>query len=346
MPGPVTFDRTLIENTRTIMNLTERKWPMWFENCAENLPLIRQGKNLNVLDSTRKGAAIIVGGGPSFQKFQHASLLANYRDKIPTIITADRMLKSLLIRTCNPDFVATVDGDASVSQFYDLHSDERGAKVDVVLDAVTTHPLTVKKARENLKGDMYWFTHFLDDPTDERCPTCNRLSLTAAFYYLAGQKTIIQAAGNVGAFCWELAYFLGCDPIILTGMDMSYLEGTPPEKTLYYNSFIKSASVEHIAMGSTKEELAKLEQKQIEHHAATCAQCHAIVKIKTFQVRENPDFLNRYLIDTVFDMYSGMLKPMIERATATTVNATGGGALHGGKIVSMNLEDAIRKYCN
>jgi hypothetical protein len=51
------------------------------------------------------------------------------------------------------------------------------------------------------------------------------------------------------------------------------------------------------------------------------------------------------MTDRVFESYHDMLMPFIKSAPIKTVNATGGGALHGAPIISMDLEKAIRKYC-
>jgi hypothetical protein len=341
MPGPLEYD----DDLRQIMNASEQKWPMWFENCGRNVALIRDGLSIDAIPKRPKGPAVVVGGGPSFERYEHASVLAEYRTKIPTIITTDRSLKTLLTHTCTPDFVASIDGDPIVAQYYRLHSDERGALVDCVFDAVTINPLTVKYARENLNGKTYWFTHFLDDPTNERCDKCNRLSLTAAFYYFTGRKTIIQAPGNVGAFAWHLAYFLGCDPIILVGMDLGYLEGTPPEKTLYYNGILKETVVEHLSKVLTEEEFGEITQPVIENHAAHCQTCLNETRTHKIKTLDNPDFKNKYVTDKVFIAYRKMLMPFIEKASTTTINATGGGALYGPAIKSMNLNDALKAYC-
>jgi len=302
------------KNAPAIMRWTENKWMMWFDNFAQNIPWARTGLNYSDMKQ-RPGPAIIVGGGPSVRKYDHLSLLSKHRDRIPTLIATDIMLKPLIQVDATPDIVATVDGSPMVSEFYKLHSDERGAKVDAVLDVVTTHPLTVKAVRENLKGQVWWFSHIFDEFIKERCPTCNRLSLTAATHFMSGKKGMMETGGNVGALCWNLAYGLGCNPIILIGMDMSYPNETPIERTVYYNAFMKTYGLD-----LTKKNLF-------------------------FATRENPDFHNKYLIDPVFETYATILLSGIRQANTTTINATGGGALHGEKVVAMGFEEALRKYC-
>ena len=313
MPEPLSWRNTASQNTKNLMNMTEVKWLGWFENAGANMTEIRNGLDIKDIPQ-RKGPAVIVGGGPSYHRYRHQNLLQEFRDRIPTIISTDRMLKSLLAVQVEPHFVASIDGDPIVSEFYQIHSDERFPKTDVVFDAVTVHPLTLKTAKENLGGKVYWFTHFFDDPMTPRCGTCNRLSLTAGLHYMT-KKTLIQAAGNVGAFAWHLAYFLGCDPIIMIGMDLSYEPDTPLDKTIYYDGFMKMVNRDPLKLRAC------------------------------YQVRANPDFHNKYMTDLIFDAYRDMIMPFIKRAKVTTINSTGGGALHGEPIKGIGFEEALRKYC-
>src|SRR5438105_13167304 len=113
MPAPLTQSE---QNIRYIMSVTEQNWPMWWENGGENMSLIRTGKNLSDM-TPRTGPAVIVGGGPSLQKYRHVDILARYRKRIPTIITTDRVPKTLSIHGCTPDCVATIDGPPSVPRY-------------------------------------------------------------------------------------------------------------------------------------------------------------------------------------------------------------------------------------
>src|SRR5439155_167737 len=230
----------LAANGPLITELTEMKWPFWFKNFSENVGTIKSGLNLNDCPR-RKGAALIVGAGPSVHRNGHLKLIAKNRDKIGTLIATDKMLKPLLEHGAKPDFVASVDGDPIISKFYKLPKNLRGAQVDAVLDAVTCHPETLREARKNLNGKIYWFVHFVDNPQETRCPTCRRLSTTAGFHFMSGDKLMMQAGGNVGALGWHLASMLECTPIILVGMDYSYLADVPIEESMYYDSYVAMA---------------------------------------------------------------------------------------------------------
>lgn len=318
--NPVTLD------AETVLNRTERKWPGWWDNFALNLPLVRPGKDVSLIPK-RQGPALVVGAGPSFG-IKQIRALGPWQDKL-TIITADRMLKPLLQVGIKPAFVATVDGDPSVADFYDLLA----PSTDTVLNAVTVHPDTVKVAQVRTR-ELYWFISFFDDPQLPRCGVCQRVSPTAGFHFMSGRKTILQALGNVGALCWHLAYYLGCNPVILAGMDYSYQPGTPIETTHYYDAYLKIAAKEHIGFEAS--------QPEIEDHVRKCLKCKQRVR-DSYETKTNPDFKQEYMIDKIWSVYRDLLLPFIARAKTRTINCSG-GALHGPGITGMELGQALGKY--
>jgi hypothetical protein len=306
--------KDLAANGPMITELTEMKWPFWFKNFSQNVDTIRKGLDLNNCPR-RKGPALVVGAGPSIERYKHLRMIAENRDKIGTLISTDKMLKPLLEHKVTPDFVVSVDGDPTISKFYKLPQELRKAKVDAVLDAVTIHPQTVKMAQRNLGGKIWWFVHFVDNPSEERCSHCRRLSTTAGFHFMSGEKMMIQASGNCGALGWHLASFLECNPIVLVGMDYSYPADQPIEETMYYNSYV--------AMTGGNRDQAK----------------------NCFETHTNPWFKNEHNIDVVWHTYRNVLMSFVKAAYPkfTTINATGGGSLYEDPIVSMDFKEALGK---
>ncbi len=326
MPEPLKLNPIML-NAETVLNRTERKWLGWWNNFAQNLSTIRAGKDISLIPK-RQGPAVVVGAGPSVTPAQ-IRLLLNHKDKV-TIITADRMLKPLLQVGIAPNFVATVDGDPSVADFYNVWATD----TEAVLSAVTTHPDTLKMA-QNRTRQQFWFVTFFDDPQIPRCPQCQRVSSTAAFHYMSGGKTILQALGNVGALCWHLARYLRCNPVILLGMDYSYRPGTPVQATHYYDAYLKIAALEHIGFQAS--------QPDIEDHVRKCLKCKQRVS-DSYETKTNPDFKQDYIIDKIWTVYRDLLMPFIARSDKTTTINCSGGALHGAGITGMQLEEALAKY--
>ena len=68
-----------------------------------------------------------------------------------------------------------------------------------------------------------------------------------------------------------------------------------------------------------------------------------------YRLQENPDFGNKYETDFMWDNYRNLLLPWFKKAAdtfnITTVNCTGGGALHGEGIVGMPFRTWLKKWC-
>ena len=332
MPEPIKLDPIVLD-AEAVLNRTQHKWPGWWDNFAQNLPYARAGRDLSEIPK-RKGPGIVIGAGPSLTTGQ-LRLVRDSRSKL-TVLSADRSLKTLLQVGISPDFVATVDGEPSVADFYNLTGKPGRlwpAGTHVVLNAVTTHPRTVSTVMGHYGSQVYWFVSFFDDPQTPSCPTCRRVSPTAGFHFMT-RKMILQALGNVGALCWHLAYFIGCNPVILLGMDYSYQPGTPIETTHYYDAYLKIAAREHIGF--------EAQQSDIEAHVKTCLKCKQRVRA-SYQTKTNPDFKQDYITDNIWTVYRQLLLPFMQRATCRTINCSG-GALHGPGITGMSLEEALAKF--
>jgi hypothetical protein len=215
------------------------------------------------------------------------------------------MLIPLLKEKIVPDIVCTVDGSPVIKKFYDDPTvDEYKDRVKAVFSSLTVHPEVVKRC----PFEKYWFVNMYDDPT---APT----SLTAAFHFMSGRKTILVAGGTVGFFAFNLAYFLGADPIILVGYNYSYND-LDITKSAYYGAYLLECK------GDTEK-----------------------VK-KYFSIRTNPVWKNRYLLDLMWQTYREIFAFYVKRARAKVINATGEGSLHPPevKVECTSLEDVFEKF--
>lgn len=227
----------LSKNVERVMNLTlYHKCPLWYDNFAQNLQVIRDGKDVMELPKFTGKPVVLVGGGPSIWKSGHLDLLEKWRHPI---ITCDRMLIPLLKRGINPVIVSSVDADPEVTKFYDDPVvDEYKRDVKAVLSAVTVYPDVVKRC----PFEKYWFVPLYDDA---RNPT----SLSCAFHFMSKQKTMLAPLGNVGGFNWNLSLTLGFEKIILIGYNYSY-DDLDITHAAYYDAYLKS-------VGGDKEKVKK-----------------------------------------------------------------------------------------
>ncbi|MCZ7384094.1 MAG: DUF115 domain-containing protein [Candidatus Methanoperedens sp.] len=274
----------------------------WMENLADNMDVIKSNKDISHIPKQNGKDVIIVGGGPSFKEKGHIEILKHLKGK--TIISTDKMLIPLLKSGITPDFVLSVDGHRQlIETFYE--SELFDAKLSTIgIMAIMVAPKVVQR----FKGEKIFFTPMIDDVDQP-------VSLSMALSHIT-KKSILSTGGNTGITCINLAYYLGFKNIILTGMDLGYTMETPIEKSAYY------PVVKEVDPTITPERYK--ETYVIEGY--------------------NPDFKINYYTDVTWKSHiDNLVQQSIQMSKdgVNIINATEGGALHGGAIKSMKLEEAI-----
>lgn len=195
----------------------------WMHNFRDNLPTILKARDISMIPKRNNVPAIVVGAGPSI-KHEPLTLLRKWRG---VIIACDRMLTPLLRMHVEPYCVTTVDGSDKIAGFYsDKLVQSHISNLKAVLSVQTTHPsVSAAIPLEN----QYYFVGMWDDPFAE-------LSLSRLFHEMT-DKTLMATGGNTGVAAWQLAYYLGCNPIGIIGLDFSYGEETDLKKTTYFETF-------------------------------------------------------------------------------------------------------------
>jgi hypothetical protein len=274
----------------------------WMENLAENMDAVKINRDISQIPKQKDKGVIIVGGGPSFKEKGHIEILKNNEGK--TIISTDKMLIPLLKSGITPDFVLSVDGHRKfIEQFYDNELvDKKLSTIGIM--AIMVAPNVVQRFR----GDKFFFTPMIDDVDQP-------VSLSRALSHIT-KKSILSTGGNTGITCINFAYYLGFKNIILTGMDLGYTMETPIEKSAYY------PVVKEVDPTITPE------------------------RYKQIYIIEgyNPDFKIKYYTDVTWKSHiDNIVQQSIQMSKegVNIINATEGGAIHGGAIKHMKFGDAI-----
>jgi len=283
----------------------EVNFKIWMENLVDNLPVIKTCRNISHIAKATRRAAIVVGAGPSFKERGHMEVLKEVKNQ--TIIATDRMFIPLLSAGITPDIVVSVEGHRTLTlKWFDSPLvDENQGTIGVM--TVTEAPNVVKR----FPREKFFFTPLID-------ALDSSTSLTRAISYMTGTP-ILSAGGNIGITCVNLAAYLGYKNIILTGMDQGYTIDTPIEKSAYY-PIVKEADP---TMTPEKYKEVFLEYGY------------------------NPDFGVKYYTDKVFKYHRDHLVEIsnyLAESGVNIINATEGGAVHGGAIIGMPLKEALRKY--
>jgi hypothetical protein len=273
---------------------------LWMRNFAVNMPIILQAKDISQLPRYDGEPCIVVGAGPSVKRFRQLEILAEAKWKHP-IICADRMLIPLLKRKVKPKVVCTVDGNREIFKFYNSPIVEKAKNaVKAVFCANTVHPTVIK----HCPLEKYFFISLWDNPLQTT-------SLTRTFHLMTG-KTILEAHGNSGSCSWAIAYFMGCSPIGLLGLDYAYYTSNI-KNTTYYKTF-------ELLSGKDKSRLPSYYRR-----------------VKTWAGY-------RVLTDVMWLTYLQLFLPALERAKAETYNLSPLSIITSRKVKGLDLQEFIENF--
>jgi len=171
-------------------------------NVLANTPdIIRSAGVKRLFDKFRDIPAIVVGAGPSLDK--NVTLLKEVKEKA-VILSVDRALGLLLPLGIIPHLVPSLD----YSQF---NYDEKYAplQMDEELFMVFTQTLYHKITK------TFWGPKFTMHQSDN-------ISSILSHYW--GDKGIVSTGMHVGHLAFCMAKEMGCNPIIMVGMDLAFTE--------------------------------------------------------------------------------------------------------------------------
>lgn len=174
------------------------------ENELVNLPLTLLARDLGALKGCLAGIpALVISAGPSLAHQVH--LLSQAAGKAALIATAP-VLRLLLSYDVRPDLVGILDYTA------DNHTvlrDVYGTEDVPLVFLEGTYPQVIRDYQGDLISALHthgpirkWLAPFL------------------------GQRGHLATGTNVGAFCLQLAIYLGAAPIILVGQDLAFTDRT------------------------------------------------------------------------------------------------------------------------
>ncbi len=177
-----------------------------YRNLLMNLSHYAAGADTNELADAAEGRpAVCIGAGPSLAKNIHLLADPETRSRV-VVIAVQTILKPLLDHGIRPDFVTALDYHEISTRFYD----SLGELPDVTLVA---QPLVNWAVPDRFPGPVrITNSQFLDMVLGEHTKPI----------------TPIRYGATVSHLAFYLAQHLGCDPIVLAGMDLGFSDG------LYY----------------------------------------------------------------------------------------------------------------
>lgn len=210
--------------------------PQWLENMRHNfmkddrIPDIREIEN-----SIKPGTpALVIGAGPSLRANDHLRMLresAFYKEHKGVIISVANNIKDCLDSGVVPDYMVLIDGDPLITTDFIDHDivDDHSKDITAIFSATVAH-----EAASRWKGDARFFMPIIPDMTIP--------NVGAVLSGLFPNIVEMDGMGNCGSFAWNVARYVGCNPIALIGLDFAFKAETPIKDTWYYKQLRASCS--------------------------------------------------------------------------------------------------------
>lgn len=191
-----------LEKDRINANTLKRFGKLWVRNIAQNAGLLGTFGGIAELEGLFAGKpAIVLAAGPSLDEIlPHLAEL----QKCFVLVCVDTSLRSVLAAGVEPDFVVVVD-----PQYWNArHLDRCGMGASILISEAAVWPSVFRmQARAVfLCSSIYPLGRYLEEK--------------AAIPL--GQ---LGAGGSVATTAWDFARVLGCSPIYMAGLDLSFPGG-------------------------------------------------------------------------------------------------------------------------
>jgi hypothetical protein len=197
-------------NANTIMNSGRR---MAYNNI-KNIPAILESRGVKVLQNRFANIpAIVVGAGPSLDKNVH--LLKKIQDKV-VIIASDSVLKKLLGIGIKPHFVCCID----------FLEDNYKKKFERCSDSDRKETLIPSDIGLIYNQTCFWKTPIAFDKSRRFAIQISSKISQWISRIFTGDLGTIEAGQTVTHMAFNAGNYMGCNPIILIGQDLSF-----PDKT-------------------------------------------------------------------------------------------------------------------
>jgi hypothetical protein len=174
---------------------------LWVRNLAKNLKVSASCPGVSSVSSLFKGIpALVLAAGPSLDDVLPS--LPRLAERM-VLVCVDTALRSVLRTGVQPDFVLVVD-----PQYWNAsHLDRCHAPRSVLVTEAAVWPSVLRFSSSRIIqcSSMYPLGRYVEDR-------------------LGTAKGSLGAGGSVATSAWDLARVMGCTPIYMAGLDLSFPE--------------------------------------------------------------------------------------------------------------------------
>lgn len=281
---------------RSLVALPTRTFENRFRNLAAYVTSPPAERFRGVLEGY---PAIVVSAGPSLARNFESLRKARGRAALLAVSTS---FKRMLAASLPPDFTGTLDYHRISARYFEAAGDE--VSVPMLCDARGAH-----EAMQAYRGPRFFYADAMLDLVLEE------LSL---------QQGRLEPGSTVSHLMFHFAEFLGADPIIFVGQDLSYSYGVShvPGTAIYDQWFAETNRF----------------------HTFELKEWEFIQRLRNQLVRIEDVFGHPVWTDEMMFSYLKEFELVCQVSPARCINATEGGA----KLMAteaMSLEEAIGQFC-
>lgn len=301
----------LVVYARTQFVTVLRNSQITFRNIANNLPHYVTNPGVEALSARAKGfPAIVVGAGPSLSR--HLQALRQIQDKA-VIIAVQTVFGPLRRFGIEPHFVTSLDyHEISKNYFVDAAAarNHQGAATGPDHEAIlVAEPKVTWHVPDAFSGRKHMLRSLVAEELLRGCHV---------------PRAALPAGSTVAHLAFYLAQHLGCDPILLVGLDLAFSDG------LYYTPGTPVETLWDVELGRFNT----VEMKQWER----VARMRPILR-QVADLHGEPIYT-----DETFFTYIQQFTGDIQRSQARVINVGERGAQLG-NAETMPLAAAIQQFC-
>lgn len=178
---------------------------LWTKNSFKNVVYFFARAGVNLIENRAKGiGCIVVGAGPSVEG--DLDILNQFSKRGYIIIAVDTALRPLLMKSVIPDFVVSVDPQYINSLFLQITelAGIQTSKIPILVADPAIYPASLKNypGRVIVSSSVFPPGRVIES--------------------FSGNKGYLAAGGSVSVAAFDFARLLGCNPILITGLDLSF----------------------------------------------------------------------------------------------------------------------------
>lgn len=284
---------------------------LWLENTYKNFlkEHIKDLPDVRTIFGIGKGRpALVIGAGPSLKENNYLELLSKSDFKRKGIIIAvSHILCDCLEAGIIPNYMPLIDPEPVMIDHINSDIVDKHASEITAIFPISVHPDVL----ERWTGKKLFFLPTISESTIP--------NVQAVMSGLFPNVTELSGCSNAGTFSLFMGWQMGCNPIGMIGMDLSFMVDTPIEETPYYKAL-------RPAYKTQKEMIA--ESYHFHEHSFFKNNCYT------------DDFYYQFTLGVV-----DLAKMAKENSGISLINCTGRGMIDEPDIIeNMWFENWIKKW--